>query len=75
MRLQIVILMLTTFLFAIPAGADETGNAGIIVPGSPGGTWYVYGKGLAALLTKYLGSTFTADDAGNTTERRVARAA
>ena len=53
MRLQIVTLMLATLLFAVPASAGETGNPGIIVTGSPGGTFYVYGKGLAALLTKY----------------------
>jgi uncharacterized protein len=60
MRLQIVTLTLATFLFAVPASADETGNPGIIVTGSPGGTFYPYGMGVAALLTKYLGSTFTA---------------
>jgi uncharacterized protein len=61
MRLQIVTLMLATFLFAVPASADETGNPAIIVTGSPGATYYPYGKGLAALLMKYLGSTFTAE--------------
>jgi uncharacterized protein len=60
-RLQIVTLMLATFLFAVPASADETGNPAIIVTASPGGTYYVYGKGLAAILTKYLGSNFTAE--------------
>ena len=52
--------VLTAFLFAVPASADETGNPAIIVTASPGGTFYVYGKGLAALLTKSLGSAFTA---------------
>jgi uncharacterized protein len=61
MRLQIVILMLAAFLSAVPASADETGNPGIIVTASPGGGLYPYGKGLAGLLTKYLGSTFTAE--------------
>jgi TRAP transporter TAXI family solute receptor len=61
MRLHILSALLTTLLFAVPASADETGSPGTIVTASPGGTFYVYGKGLAALLTKYLGSTFTAE--------------
>jgi uncharacterized protein len=60
MRLRIVTLMLAAFLFGVPASADETGNPAIIVTASPGGTGYVYGEGLAAVLTKYLGSPFTA---------------
>jgi uncharacterized protein len=68
MRLQIVTLALAAFLFAVPASADETGNPGIIVTGSPGATFYVYGKGLAALLTKYLGGTFTAVATQGSTE-------
>ena len=71
MRLQIVTLMLATLLFAVPASAGETGNPGIIVTGSPGGTFYVYGKGLAALLTKYLGSTFTAEATQGSTQNIV----
>jgi uncharacterized protein len=61
MRPHIVALMLTAFLFAVPASADETGGPAIIVTASPGGTFYPYGKALAALLTKYLGSPFTAE--------------
>ena len=60
MRLYIVALMLATFLFGVPAGADETASPAVIVTASPGGTFYVYGNGLAPLLTKYLGRTFTA---------------
>jgi TRAP transporter TAXI family solute receptor len=70
MRLQIITLMLATFLFAVPARADETGNPAIIVTASPGGTFYVYGKGLAALLTKYSGSTFT-DEATQGTVQNI----
>jgi uncharacterized protein len=61
MRLQIFTMMLTAFLLAVPASADETGSPALVVTGSPGATYYPYGKGLAALLTKYLGSTFTAE--------------
>jgi uncharacterized protein len=61
MRLQIFVLMLATFLFALPARAIETGNPAIIVTASPGGTYYPYGNGLAALLTKYTGVTFMAE--------------
>jgi uncharacterized protein len=71
MRLHIVTLMLATFLFAVPASADETGSPAIIVTGSPGATFYVYGKGLAALLTKYLGSTFTAEATQGTPQNIV----
>src|SRR6516165_12589390 len=63
--------MLATLLFAVPASADETGNPATIVTGSPGGTFYVYGKGLAALLTKYLGSTFTAEATQGSTQNIV----
>lgn len=71
MRLQFLALMLAAFLLAVPASADETGNAGVIVTASPGGTYYVYGKGLAALLTKYLGSTFT-DEATQGARQNIA---
>jgi TRAP transporter TAXI family solute receptor len=71
MRTQIVTLMLAAFLFAVPASADETGNPAIIVTASPGGTFYPYGKGLAALLTKYLGSTFTAEATQGTQQNIV----
>ena len=71
MRLYIVTLVLAMFLFALPARADETGNPGIVVTASPGGTFYLYGKGLAALLTKYLGNTFTAEATVGTTQNIV----
>ena len=71
MRLQIVTLTLAAFLFAAPASADETRNPAIIVTASPGGTYYIYGKGLALLLTKYLGSTFTADATQGTQQNIV----
>jgi TRAP-type uncharacterized transport system substrate-binding protein len=71
MRLQIVTLMLATLLFGVPASADQTGNPGIVVTASPGSIFYVYGKGLAALLTKYLGSTFTAEATQGTPQNIV----
>jgi uncharacterized protein len=71
MCLQIVTLMLAAILFTVPAGADEAGNPAIIVTASPGGTFYLYGKALAALLTKYLGSPFTAEATQGSTQNIV----
>ena len=71
MRLHTLSALLATFLFAVSASADETGNPPIIVTASPGGTYYIYGKGLAVLLTKYLGSTFTADATQGTQQNIV----
>jgi uncharacterized protein len=61
MRLNIFAALLTMLLFAVPAGADETASPDtvIITTASPGGIYYVYGKGLATLLTKYVGITFS----------------
>ena len=61
MRLQFVTIMLATFLLAVPAAADESASLDtvIITTASPGGIYYVYGKGLATLLTKYVGITFS----------------
>ena len=61
MRLHILSALLTMFVFATPAGADETASPDtvIITTASPGGIYYVYGKGLATLLTKYVGITFS----------------
>jgi TRAP transporter TAXI family solute receptor len=71
MRLHTLSALLATFLFAVSASADETGNPPIIVTASPGGIFYVYGKGLAALLTKYLGSTFRAEATQGTPQNIV----
>jgi uncharacterized protein len=61
MRLHILSALLTLLLFAVPADADETTSPTtvIVTTASPGGAYYVYGKGLATLLTKYVGITFS----------------
>jgi uncharacterized protein len=70
MRLQIVTLTLTAFLITAPVRADQaaTPETVIIATASPGGTYYPYGKGLAALLTKYVGLTFVDQPTQGTTQ-------
>jgi uncharacterized protein len=70
MRRQIVTLMLAPFLFATPVRADQaaTPETVTIATASPGGTYYPYGKGLAALLTKYVGLSFADQPTQGTTQ-------
>jgi hypothetical protein len=61
MRLRFLTVMLPALLLAAPVSADQAGGPDtvIITTASPGGTYYPYGHGLAMMLTKYLGVTFT----------------
>jgi len=60
-RLRLVLVLLGAVLLSTPGTAAEgTEPESItITTASPGGTYYPYGQGLAMLLTKYVGITFT----------------
>jgi uncharacterized protein len=60
-RLCLVLGLLGAVLLCAPATAAEGAEheAVTISTGSPGGTYYPYGHGLAIMLTKYLGVAFT----------------
>jgi TRAP transporter TAXI family solute receptor len=70
MRLHTGTLMLTAFLFVPSVHADQTVRPDTLTIGtaSPGGTYYPYGKGLAALLTKHVGLTFFDQPTQGTTQ-------
>jgi len=61
MRLHFFTVLLTAFLFAAPVNAADSSEpeAMTISTSSPGSVYYPYGHGLAILLTKYVGVTFT----------------
>jgi uncharacterized protein len=60
-RLRLVLGVVGAVLLSTPGTtAEGTEPESItITTASPGGTYYPYGKGLAMLLTKYMGVTFT----------------
>jgi NMT1-like family len=62
LRLHFFTVLLTAFLFATPVNAaDSTEPEAITIStSSPGSVYYPYGNGLATMLTKYVGITFTA---------------
>jgi hypothetical protein len=70
MRLHFFTVLLTAFLFALSVRADQAGSPETLIIGtaSPGGTYYPYGKGLAALLTKYVGVAFIDQPTQGTTQ-------
>src|SRR5215471_3174985 len=61
MRSHFFTVLLTAFLFAAPMNAANSTEpeAMTISTSSPGSVFYPYGHGLASMLTKYVGVTFT----------------
>jgi len=71
-RLRLVLGLLGAVLLSAPAVAAEGAEheSMTIATASPGGIGYAYGHGLAMLLTKYVGVTFT-DQASQGTAQNV----